>query len=117
MKGSGKAHLLKLASSAFLEGYYYKPRIDKGLLARHADGLIGLSGCLRGEVAVALSGDKFDAARQAAYDLRDLFGKGNFFLEMQDQGLPEEKRINPQFVRLSRETGIPLVRHQRLSLP
>jgi DNA polymerase-3 subunit alpha len=105
----GYRNLLKLASSAFLEGFYYKPRIDKGLLAKHADGLIGLSGCLRGEVAVALSGDKFDAARQAAYDLRDMFGKGNFYLEIQDQGLPEEKRINPQMVRLSRETGIPLV--------
>ncbi|MGD0129658.1 MAG: DNA polymerase III subunit alpha [Terriglobia bacterium] len=105
----GYRNLLKLASSAFLEGFYYKPRIDKGLLAKHADGLIGLSGCLRGEVAVALSADKFDAARQAAYDLRDMFGKGNFYLEIQDQGLPEEKRINPHMVRLSRETGIPLV--------
>ncbi len=105
----GYRNLLKLASAAFLEGFYYKPRIDKGLLAKHADGLIGLSGCLRGEVAVALSADKFDAARQAAYDFRDMFGKGNFYLEIQDQGLPEEKRINPQMVRLSRETGIPLV--------
>jgi len=105
----GYRNLLKLASSAFLEGFYYKPRIDKGLLAKHADGLIGLSGCLRGEVSVALSADKFDAARQAAYDLRDMFGKGNFYLEIQDQGLPEEKRINPQMVRLSRETGVPLV--------
>ena len=105
----GYRNLLKLASSAFLEGYYYKPRIDKGLLARHADGLIGLSGCLRGEVPVALAADKLEAARQSAYDLRDIFGKGNFYLEIQDQGLPEEKRINPQMVRLSRETGIPLV--------
>jgi DNA polymerase-3 subunit alpha len=105
----GYRNLLKLASSAFLEGYYYKPRIDKALLAKHADGLIGLSGCLRGEVAVALCADKLDAARQAAYDMRDIFGKGNFYLEIQDQGLAEEKRINPQMVRLSRETGIPLV--------
>jgi DNA polymerase-3 subunit alpha len=105
----GYRNLLKLASSAFLEGYYYKPRIDKGLLASHADGLIGLSGCLRGEVPVALSADKFEVARQSAYDLRDIFGKGNFYLEIQDQGLSEEKRINPQMVRLARETGIPLV--------
>ena len=105
----GYRNLLKLASSAFLEGYYYKPRIDKALLARHADGLIGLSGCLRGEVAVALCADRLDAARQAAYDLRDIFGKGNFYLEIQDQGLAEEKRINPQMIHLSRETGIPLV--------
>jgi DNA polymerase-3 subunit alpha len=105
----GYRNLLKLASAAYLEGYYYKPRIDKDLLARHADGLIGLSGCLRGEVPVALSGEKFEVARQAAYDLRDIFGKGNFFLEIQDQGLADEKRINPHLVRLSRETGIPLV--------
>jgi DNA polymerase III subunit alpha len=105
----GYRNLLKLASKAYLDGYYYKPRIDKYLLASHADGLIGLSGCLRGEVSVALSADKFEAARQSAYDLRDIFGKGNFYLEIQDQGLSEEKRINPQMVRLSRETGIPLV--------
>jgi DNA polymerase-3 subunit alpha len=105
----GYRNLLKLASSAFLEGFYYKPRIDKGLLARHADGLIGLSGCMRGEVPVALCADKLEAARQAAYDLRDIFGKGNFYLEIQDQELPEEKRINPQLVQLARETGIPLV--------
>jgi DNA polymerase-3 subunit alpha len=105
----GYRNLLRLASSAFLEGYYYKPRIDKGLLARHADGLIGLSGCLRGEVPVALAADRLEAARQSAYDLRDIFGKGNFYLEIQDQGLPEQNRINPQMVRLSRETGIPLV--------
>ena len=105
----GYRNLLKLASSAFLEGYYYKPRIDKSLLARHADGLIGLSGCLRGEVPVALTADKLEAARQAAYDLRDIFGKGNFYLEIQDQELLDEKRINPHLVRLARETGIPLV--------
>jgi DNA polymerase-3 subunit alpha len=105
----GYRNLVKLASSAYIEGYYYKPRIDKDLLARHADGLIALSGCLRGEVAVALVSDRYEAARQSAYDLRDIFGKGNFFLELQDQGMEEEHRINPQLARLSRETGIPLV--------
>ncbi|MGA3324454.1 MAG: DNA polymerase III subunit alpha [Terriglobia bacterium] len=105
----GYRNLVKLASSAYLEGYYYKPRIDKDLLARHADGLIGLSACLRGEVVVALVSDRYEAARQSAYDLRDIFGKGNFFLELQDQGMEEEKRINPQMVQLSRETGIALV--------
>jgi DNA polymerase III subunit alpha len=105
----GYRNLVKLASSAYIEGFYYKPRIDKDLLARHADGLIGLSACLRGEVAAALMGDRYDAARQSAYDLRDIFGKGNFFLEMQDQGMEEEKRINPHLARLSRETGIGLV--------
>ncbi len=105
----GYRNLVKLASSAYIEGFYYKPRIDKDLLARHADGLIGLSACLRGEVAVALTADRYEVARQSAYDLRDIFGKGNFFLEMQDQGMEEEKRINPQLARLSRETGIGLV--------
>ncbi len=105
----GYRNLVKLASSAYTEGYYYKPRIDKALLAEHAEGLIGLSACLRGEVACALTADKYDAAQQSAYDLRDIFGKGNFYIEIQDQGVPEEQRINPHLVRLSRETGIPLV--------
>jgi DNA polymerase-3 subunit alpha len=105
----GYRNLVKLASAAYVEGYYYKPRIDKDLLASHAEGLIALSACLRGEVAVALAADKYEAARQSAYDLRDIFGKNNFYLEIQDQGFPEERRINPNLVRLSRETGIPLV--------
>ncbi len=105
----GYRNLVKLASSAYLEGYYYKPRIDKDLLARHSDGLVGLSACLRGEIAMALAANRYDAARQAAYDLRDIFGKGNFYLEVQDQGIAEQHRINPHIARLSRDTGIPLV--------
>ena len=105
----GYRNLVKLASAAYTEGFYYKPRIDKDLLARHSDGLIGLSACLRGEVAAALAADRFDAARQSAYDLRDIFGKGNFYLEMQDHGIADQKRINPHLVKLSRETGVPLV--------
>ncbi len=105
----GYRNLIKLASAAYLEGYYYRPRIDKDLLARHSEGLIALSACLRGEVANALLLERYDAARQAAYDLQDIFHKGNFYLEIQNQGLPEEQKINPQLVQLSRETGIPLV--------
>jgi DNA polymerase-3 subunit alpha len=105
----GYRNLVKLTSSAYLEGYYYKPRIDKDLLARHCEGLIAFSACLKGEVASALSADRYEVARQSAYDLRDIFGKGNFFLELQDQGLAEEKRINPRLAEMSRETGIPLV--------
>ena len=105
----GYRNLVKLASSAYTEGYYYKPRIDKDLLARHSEGLIGLSACLRGEVAMALMADRYEAARESAYNLRDIFGKGNFFLEVQDQGITEEHKINPQLARLSRDTGIPLV--------
>jgi DNA polymerase-3 subunit alpha len=105
----GYRNLVKLVSAAYLEGYYYRPRIDKDLLARHSEGLIALSACLRGEVANALMADRYDAARQTACDLQDIFGKGNFYLEIQDQGLAEEQRINPRLVELSRETGIPLV--------
>jgi DNA polymerase-3 subunit alpha len=105
----GYRNLVKLASSAYIEGFYYKPRIDKDMLARHSEGLIGLSACLRGEVAVALASDRYEVARQSAHDLSDIFGKSNFFLELQDQGMEEEKRINPMMVRLSHETGIDLV--------
>ncbi|HEV3275185.1 MAG TPA: DNA polymerase III subunit alpha [Terriglobia bacterium] len=105
----GYQNLVKLASSAYLEGYYYRPRIDKDLLARHSEGLIALSACLQGEVTSALKADRYEKARQSAYDLRDIFGKGNFYIEIQDQGLEDERRVNPELVRLSRETGIPLV--------
>src|SRR6266851_5445376 len=105
----GYRNLLKLVSAGFLEGFYYKPRIDHGLLAKHSRGLMALSACLRGEVADALLDDRYDQARESAYRLRDIFGKGNFFLEVQDQGIEIEKRVNQEMVRLSRETGIPLV--------
>jgi DNA polymerase-3 subunit alpha len=104
----GYRNLLKLVSSGFLEGFYYKPRIDHALLAQHSRGLLALSSCLRGEVAEALADGKYEDAREAAYRLRDIFGKGNFFLEVQDQGLEVEKRVNTDLVRLSKETGIPL---------
>jgi DNA polymerase-3 subunit alpha len=105
----GYRNLIKLVSTGFLEGFYYKPRIDHELLARHSKGLIALSACLRGEVADALMAEKYEQARTNAHRLRDIFGKGNFFLEIQDQGIDIEKRINPDLVRLSKESGIPLV--------
>jgi len=105
----GYRNLIKLVSSGFLEGFYYKPRIDYDLLAKHSRGLIALSACLKGAVTENLVEDRPDKAREAAYRLRDIFGKGNFFLEIQDQGLEIEKRVNPKIVSLSRETGIPLV--------
>jgi DNA polymerase-3 subunit alpha len=105
----GYRNLIKLVSAGYLEGFYYKPRIDYDLLAKHSKGLIALSACLRGAVTENLVEEKSDQAREAAYRLRDIFGKGNFFLEIQDQGLEIEKRVNPQIVNLSRETGIPLV--------
>jgi DNA polymerase-3 subunit alpha len=105
----GYRNLIKLVSTGFLDGFYYKPRVDHDLLAKHSSGLIALSACLRGEVADALLAEKYEQARTNAYRLRDIFGKGNFFLEVQDQGLEIEPRINRDLVKLSRESGIPLV--------
>ena len=105
----GYRNLIKLVSTGYLDGFYYKPRVDHDLLARHSKGLIALSACLRGEVADALLTEKYEQARKNAYRLRDIFGKGNFFLEVQDQGMEVETRINRDLVALSRETGIPLV--------
>jgi DNA polymerase III subunit alpha len=105
----GYHNLIKLVSTGFLEGFYYKPRIDYDVLARHSEGLIALSACLKGVVTEAVVTEKYDQARENAYRLRDIFGKQNFFLEIQDQGLDIEKAVNPQLVRLSKETGIPLV--------
>jgi DNA polymerase-3 subunit alpha len=105
----GYHNLVKLVSAGFLEGFYYKPRIDYDLLSKHSKGLIALSACLRGPVTEAVVEGKLDLARENAYRLRDIFGKNNFFLEIQDQGLEIEKRANPELVRLSKETGIPLV--------
>jgi DNA polymerase III subunit alpha len=105
----GYRNLIKLVSAGFLEGFYYKPRIDYDLLSKHSRGLIALSACLRGPVTECVVEEKFDKARENAYRLRDIFGKGNFFLEVQDQGLPIDKPVNRELVRLSKETGIPLV--------
>ncbi len=105
----GYRNLVKLVSAGYLEGFYYKPRIDKDLLASHSEGLIALSACLRGEVAEALLAEKMDEARRVAYQFQDIFGKENFFLEIQDQGLDAEKQINPRLVELSQQTEIPLV--------
>ncbi|HKW36029.1 MAG TPA: DNA polymerase III subunit alpha [Candidatus Acidoferrum sp.] len=105
----GYHNLIKLVSAGFLEGFYYKPRIDYDLLAKRSKGLIALSACLRGVVTEAVMEQKYDQARENAYRLRDIFGKGNFFLEIQDQGLDIERRVNPDLVRLSKEAGIPLV--------
>ncbi|MGB0036787.1 MAG: DNA polymerase III subunit alpha [Candidatus Acidiferrales bacterium] len=105
----GYHNLIQLVSTGFLDGFYYKPRVDHELLAKHSKGLIALSACLRGEVADALLAERPDQARTNAYRLRDIFGKGNFFLEVQDQGIPVETRINRELVALSKETGIPLV--------
>ena len=105
----GYRNLVKITSEASLHGFYYKPRVSKKFLAEHSRGLIGLSGCLKGEVAERLTEGNYDAARTAAGFYSDLFGKENFFLEIQDQGLEMEHRINPELFRLEKDLGLPLV--------
>jgi len=105
----GYRNLIQLVTTGCLEGFYYKPRIDKDLLAQHARGLIALSGCLKGDISEALAADRYDEARRLAYTYLDIFGKGNFFLELQNHGLPQDETVAPGIVRLSRETGIPVV--------
>ena len=105
----GYRNLVKIVSEASLHGFYYKPRVSKKFLAEHSRGLIGLSACLKGEVAERLTEGKYDAAREAAVTFRDIFGKGNFYLEIQDQGLPEEARIQSNLLKLEKELEIPLV--------
>ncbi len=105
----GYRNLAKITSEASLHGFYYKPRVSKKFLAEHSNGLIGLSGCLKGEVAEFLTEEKYEAARDAAATYRDIFGKGNFFLEIQDQGLEMEHRIHPGLFQLEKELEIPLV--------
>jgi len=105
----GYRNLVKITSEASLHGFYYKPRVSKNFLAEHAKGLIALSGCLKGEVAEFLTEEKYDAARNAASTYADIFGRQNFYLEIQDQGLEMEHRIHPGLFRLQKDLGIPLV--------
>ena len=105
----GYRNLVKITSEASLHGFYYKPRVSKKFLAEHSKGLIGLSGCLKGEVAERLMENNYDAAREAAGFYRDLFGKENFFLEIQDQGLQQEHRIRSGLLQLEKDLALPLV--------
>src|SRR6195256_4366917 len=105
----GYRNLVKITSEASLHGFYYKPRVSKKFLAEHSRGLIGLSGCLKGEVAERLMEGNYDAARAAAGTYTDIFGKENFYLEIQDQGLAMEHKIHPGLFRLEKDLGLPLV--------
>src|SRR5256884_4679959 len=105
----GYRNLTKIPSEASLHGFYYKPRISKKFLAEHSRGLIALSGCLKGEVAERLMEGKYDAARAAAGNFADIFGKENFYLEIQDQGLAMEHKIHPGLFQLEKDLGLPLV--------
>ncbi len=106
---TGYRNLIYMVSKSFTEGFYSKPRVDMSLLRNHHEGLICLSGCLAGHVSEALLHDDYEEARRFALELQEIFGKDNFFLEIQDHGLEEQKKINPDLLRLSRETGIPPV--------
>jgi len=107
--GTGYRNLCRVVTDAHLDGLYYKPRTDHEHLARHAEGLVGLSGCLNGEIARALEVDDWEHARALAGKYGEIFGKGRFFLEVQDHGLPEQRRLNEQLFRLAPEVGLPLV--------
>ena len=106
---TGYRNLIAMVSKAWTEGFYSKPRVDFELLEQHHEGLIALSACLAGEVARDLTAGDYDGAKAAALHYDGIFGRGNFYLELQDHGLREQKAINPSIVRLARETGIPLV--------
>lgn len=106
---TGYQNLIAMVSEAWTEGFYTKPRIDHELLEQHHEGIIALSACLAGEIPRALSRGDYDGAKETALWYDQLFGRGNYFLELQDHGLREQKQINPLIIRLSRETGIPLV--------
>jgi len=105
----GYKNLVKLVSSAYLEGFYYKPRIDKDLLAQHSKGLIAMSACLKGDINETLIGDRYEDAKRIAYNYSDMFGKNNFFLEIQDHKIDLDYKVIPLVKQLSQETGIPMV--------
>ena len=106
---TGYKNLIKLVSAGFIEGFYSKPRVDKELLEQHHEGLVCLSACLAGEIPQALLAGDYEKAKTAALYFNDLFGQGNFFIEIQDHGIDAQQQILPLLIRLSRETGIPLV--------
>lgn len=106
---TGYANLMKIVSKGFVEGYYYKPRVDKDVLRTYHEGIIALSACLAGEVPRYLQKNMYKEAKEKALEYEEIFGKGNFFLELQDHGIPEQKYVNQQLLRMSEETGIELV--------
>src|SRR5258708_17109061 len=105
----GYQNLIQLCSIGFLEGYYYKPRVDKEILAKHGKGLIALSGCLKGELAQALLAGKDNEALKIVDDYQNIFGKENYYFELMDHGIADQKRQNEKLLELSKKTGVPLV--------
>ena len=106
---TGYSNLMKIVSKGFVDGYYYKPRVDKSLLREYHEGIIALSACLAGEVPRYISKGLYDNAKKAALEYQEIFGKDNFFLELQDHGIPEQGIVNPRLLQMSEELGIELV--------
>jgi DNA polymerase-3 subunit alpha len=106
---TGYQNLIAMVSKAWTEGFYSKPRVDFDLLREHHEGLIALSACLAGEIPRALSAGDYQRAKESALHYLDIFGENNYYLELQDHGLRDQKMINPSIIKLSKETGIPLV--------
>ena len=106
---TGYSNLMKIVSKGFVDGYYYKPRVDMEVLTTYHEGIIALSACLAGEVQRNLVRGMYDEAKKVAEKYENCFGKGNFFLELQDHGIPEQRLVNQQLLRLSQDTGIELV--------
>ncbi|OLS03301.1 DNA polymerase III subunit alpha [Tissierella creatinophila DSM 6911] len=105
----GYSNLMKIVSEGYINGFYYKPRIDHEVLKKYSEGIIALSACLAGEVQQYILEDNYEKAKEIALKYRDIFGEGNFFLELQDHGMKEQLRVNSELVKLSRETKIPLI--------
>ena len=106
---TGYSNLMKIVSAGFIDGFYYKPRVDMEILEKYHEGIIALSACLAGEVARAMVRNQYEMGKEAALRYEKIFGKGNFFLELQDHGISEQRMVNQQLMRLSAETGIELV--------
>jgi DNA polymerase-3 subunit alpha len=106
---TGYKNLMKIVTVASIEGFYYKPRVDREFLKEHSEGLIALSACLAGEVPSYILRGEYEKAKEAALFYDSIFGRGNFYLELQDHGILEQQKVNKELIRLSKETGIPLV--------
>ena len=106
---TGYKNLIKLVTEAHLTGFYYKPRIDKALLAEHAQGLIGLTACLKGEVPYKIAGDQLHQAKTALDEYRQIFAPGDFYLELQDHGIADQRKVNRQLIQWAKEFNLPLV--------
>ncbi len=108
MNNTGYHNLMKLVSLGYTEGYYYTPRVDKELLEKYKEGLIALSGCMKGEVAERVILEQYDDAKKTALEFKEMFGD-RFYLEIQDHGIPEQKIVIEKFAKMSKELDIPLV--------